>query len=180
MRSLSKNQWLCFTFLIRVMEKLICVIMWIFLHMHVLKIQRCFGSLSFSWNSVAKLNFTTLSVVLIWYRFEQYVDYALDVPMYFAYRNKKYVDCTGMTFRVKIYPLSFLLDSITLSMQGNDKLKTIRSSWAVSNLIDFFMLQQFLAGKLPCLPGELPSYNDWENHLTTIFPEVNHLPPKVY
>ncbi|KAL0890888.1 hypothetical protein Bca101_014871 [Brassica carinata] len=62
--------------------------------------------------------------------FEQYVDYALDVPMYFAYRNKKYVDCTGMTFR------------------------------------------QFLAGKLPCLPGELPTYNDWENHLTTIFPEV--------
>ncbi|KAJ4912949.1 hypothetical protein Rs2_07570 [Raphanus sativus] len=62
--------------------------------------------------------------------FEQYVDYALDVPMYFAYRNNKYVDCTGMTFR------------------------------------------QFLAGKLPCLPGELPNYNDWENHLTTIFPEV--------
>ncbi|CDY41369.1 BnaC03g65140D [Brassica napus] len=31
---------------------------------------------------------------------------------------------------------------------------------------------QFLAGKLPCLPGELPTYNDWENHLTTIFPEV--------
>ncbi|KAG7621478.1 Glutamate--cysteine ligase GCS2 [Arabidopsis suecica] len=62
--------------------------------------------------------------------FEQYVDYALDVPMYFAYRKNKYIDCTGMTFR------------------------------------------QFLAGKLPCLPGELPSYNDWENHLTTIFPEV--------
>ncbi|CAH8306496.1 unnamed protein product [Eruca vesicaria subsp. sativa] len=34
------------------------------------------------------------------------------------------------------------------------------------------MLQQFLAGKLPCLPGELATYNDWENHLTTIFPEV--------
>ncbi|CAN6818856.1 unnamed protein product [Brassica oleracea] len=32
--------------------------------------------------------------------------------------------------------------------------------------------RQFLAGKLPCLPGELPTYNDWENHLTTIFPEV--------
>ncbi|XP_020974841.1 glutamate--cysteine ligase, chloroplastic isoform X2 [Arachis ipaensis] len=62
--------------------------------------------------------------------FEQYVDYALDVPMYFVYRKKKYVDCTGMTFR------------------------------------------DFLAGKLPCLPGELPTLNDWENHLTTIFPEV--------
>jgi len=32
--------------------------------------------------------------------FEQYVDYALDVPMYFVYRNKKYIDCTGMSFRV--------------------------------------------------------------------------------
>jgi gamma-glutamylcysteine synthetase len=28
------------------------------------------------------------------------VDYALDVPMYFVYRNKRYVDCTGMSFRV--------------------------------------------------------------------------------
>lgn len=62
--------------------------------------------------------------------FEQYVDYALDVPMYFAYREKKYIDCTGMTFR------------------------------------------DFMAGKLPCIPGELPTLNDWENHLTTIFPEV--------
>ncbi|KAL6549990.1 glutamate--cysteine ligase [Orobanche minor] len=62
--------------------------------------------------------------------FEQYVDYALDVPMYFVYRNKKYIDCTGMSFR------------------------------------------DFMAGKLPCLPGEYPNLNDWENHLTTIFPEV--------
>ncbi|KAJ1406017.1 Glutamine synthetase/guanido kinase, catalytic domain [Sesbania bispinosa] len=62
--------------------------------------------------------------------FEQYVDYALDVPMYFVYRKQKYIDCTGMTFR------------------------------------------DFLAGKLPCIPGELPNLNDWENHLTTIFPEV--------
>lgn len=31
--------------------------------------------------------------------FEQYVDYALDVPMYIVYRNKKYIDCTGMSFR---------------------------------------------------------------------------------
>ncbi|KAI9174067.1 hypothetical protein LWI28_011403 [Acer negundo] len=62
--------------------------------------------------------------------FEQYVDYALDVPMYFVYRKKKYIDCSGMSFR------------------------------------------DFLVGKLPCLPGELPTLNDWENHLTTIFPEV--------
>ncbi|KAJ9173609.1 hypothetical protein P3X46_016726 [Hevea brasiliensis] len=62
--------------------------------------------------------------------FEQYVDFALDVPMYFVYRKKKYIDCTGMSFR------------------------------------------DFMAGKLPCIPGELPNLNDWENHLTTIFPEV--------
>jgi glutamate--cysteine ligase len=30
----------------------------------------------------------------------------------------------------------------------------------------------FLAGKLPALPGELPTLTDWENHLTTTFPEV--------
>ncbi|KAL8138925.1 hypothetical protein V2J09_004926 [Rumex salicifolius] len=66
-------------------------------------------------------------------RFEQYVDYALDVPMYFVYRENKYVDCSGMSFR------------------------------------------DFLAGKLPALPGDYPSLNDWENHLTTIFPEVGLL-----
>ncbi|CAK9141886.1 unnamed protein product [Ilex paraguariensis] len=62
--------------------------------------------------------------------FEQYVDYALDVPMYFTYRKKKYIDCAGMSFR------------------------------------------DFMAGKLPCIPGEYPTLNDWENHLTTIFPEI--------
>ncbi|XP_058732006.1 glutamate--cysteine ligase, chloroplastic-like isoform X1 [Vicia villosa] len=62
--------------------------------------------------------------------FEQYVDYALDVPMYFAYRKKRYIDCTRNTFR------------------------------------------DFMAGKLHSIPGELPTLNDWENHLTTIFPEV--------
>lgn len=34
-------------------------------------------------------------------------------------------------------------------------------------------MQDFLAGRLPCIPGELPTLNDWENHLTTIFPEVH-------
>ncbi|TXG50511.1 hypothetical protein EZV62_023035 [Acer yangbiense] len=62
--------------------------------------------------------------------FEQYVDYALDVPMYFIYRKKKYIDCSGMSFR------------------------------------------EFMAGKLPHLPGELPTLNDWELHLGTIYPEV--------
>ncbi len=31
--------------------------------------------------------------------FEQYVDYALDVPMYFVYRDGVYVDALGMSFR---------------------------------------------------------------------------------
>jgi glutamate--cysteine ligase len=38
------------------------------------------------------------------------------------------------------------------------------------------LLQDFMAGKLPVLPGEFPTLNDWENHLTTIFPEVLSLP----
>lgn len=62
--------------------------------------------------------------------FERYVDFALDVPMYFIYRNQKYIDASGLSFR------------------------------------------DFLSGRLPVLPGEYPTLNDWENHLTTIFPEV--------
>jgi glutamate--cysteine ligase len=31
--------------------------------------------------------------------FERYVDYALDVPMYFVYRNGKYIDVSGNSFR---------------------------------------------------------------------------------
>jgi glutamate--cysteine ligase len=38
------------------------------------------------------------------------------------------------------------------------------------------LVQDFMAGKLPVLPGEFPTLNDWENHLTTIFPEVLNLP----
>ncbi|MED6206851.1 glutamate--cysteine ligase [Stylosanthes scabra] len=62
--------------------------------------------------------------------FEQYVDYALDVPMMFVYRGNKYIDCSGMSFR------------------------------------------DFMAGKLPAIRGQVPTLSDWENHLTTIFPEV--------
>ena len=62
--------------------------------------------------------------------FERYVDYLLDVPMYFAYRDKKYIDCAGLSFR------------------------------------------DFLQGKLAALPGELPTLNDWSDHMTTAFPEV--------
>ena len=62
--------------------------------------------------------------------FERYVDYMLDVPMYFVYRDGKYIDVSGQSFR------------------------------------------DFMAGKLPGLPGERPTMGDWENHLTTAFPEV--------
>ena len=62
--------------------------------------------------------------------FERYVDYAMDVPMYFVYRDGKYVNALGHSWR------------------------------------------DFMAGKLPALPGEYPTMSDWTNHLTTIFPEV--------
>ena len=62
--------------------------------------------------------------------FERYVDHALGVPMYFVYRNGKYIDASGQSFR------------------------------------------DFMAGKLPALPGELPTLRDWADHITTLFPEV--------
>jgi glutamate--cysteine ligase len=62
--------------------------------------------------------------------YERYVDYMLDVPMYFAFRDGKYIDAAGQSFR------------------------------------------DFLAGKLPALPGELPTASDWVDHLSTAFPEV--------
>ena len=62
--------------------------------------------------------------------FERYVDYALDVPMYFVLRDGRYIDVSGQSFR------------------------------------------DFIKGKLPGFPGELPTMSDWADHLTTIFPEV--------
>ena len=62
--------------------------------------------------------------------FERWVDYALDVPMYFVYRDGTYLDARGQSFR------------------------------------------DFLDGKLPVLPGEIPTLSDWADHLTTIFPEA--------
>ena len=62
--------------------------------------------------------------------FEQYVDYALDVPMYFVHRGEDYLDASGLSFR------------------------------------------DFLDGKLSILPGEKPHMGDFEDHLSTIFPEV--------
>jgi len=62
--------------------------------------------------------------------YERYADYALDVPMYFVYRDGKYIDAAGHSFR------------------------------------------DFLDGKLAVLPGEKPTEKDWEDHLSTAFPEV--------
>lgn len=62
--------------------------------------------------------------------FEQYADYALDVPMYFVIRDNQYVNVAGESFR------------------------------------------NFIDGRLPQLPGEKPTVKDWEDHLSTIFPEV--------
>jgi glutamate--cysteine ligase len=64
------------------------------------------------------------------FSFEQYVDYALDVPMYFVYRDGNYIDARGQSFK------------------------------------------DFILGKLPACPGEKPNLTDWDNHLTTLFPEV--------
>jgi glutamate--cysteine ligase len=62
--------------------------------------------------------------------FERYVDYALGVPMYFVYRNGRYIDVAGSSFK------------------------------------------DFMVGKLERLPGELPTFDDWADHLTTLFPDV--------
>lgn len=62
--------------------------------------------------------------------YERYVDYMLDVPMYFVFRDGLYIDAAGQSFR------------------------------------------DFLDGKLPALPGERPTLSDWNDHLSTAFPEV--------
>jgi len=62
--------------------------------------------------------------------FEQYVDYALTVPMYFVYRDGEYLNAAGKDFR------------------------------------------KFLSGDLDVVPGQTATMQDFEDHLSTIFPEV--------
>ncbi|MBT3559267.1 MAG: glutamate--cysteine ligase [Rhodospirillales bacterium] len=62
--------------------------------------------------------------------FERYVDYILDVPMYFVYRDGNYIDVSGKDFK------------------------------------------DFMAGKLEGFEGQYPTLKDWEDHMTTAFPEV--------
>lgn len=64
------------------------------------------------------------------YGYEQYVDWALDAPMYFVKRDGHFIDASGQSFR------------------------------------------DFLQGRLPALPGQIPVLSDWEDHLSTLFPEV--------
>ena len=61
---------------------------------------------------------------------ERYAQYMLDVPMYFVYRDGRYIDAAGLSFR------------------------------------------DFLDGKLSVLPSEKPTLSDWNDHLSTAFPEV--------
>ncbi len=61
--------------------------------------------------------------------YERYIDYILDVPMYFVYRDR-YIDASGQSFR------------------------------------------DFLKGDLPAYRGHIPTIKDFEDHLTTTFPEV--------
>jgi glutamate--cysteine ligase len=62
--------------------------------------------------------------------YERYAEYMLDVPMYFVYREGRYIDAAGLSFR------------------------------------------DFLKGELSVLPGEKPTLDDWNDHLSTAFPEV--------
>jgi len=62
--------------------------------------------------------------------YERYIDYLLDVPMYFVYRNGNYLDASGKSFR------------------------------------------DFLQGRLDVLPGQVPTVRDFNDHMTTAFPEV--------
>ncbi len=62
--------------------------------------------------------------------FERWVDYMLDVPMYFIYRDGIYNDVSGLDFK------------------------------------------DYMAGNLKGWEGKIPTQTDWDDHLTTAFPEV--------
>ncbi|MGB2320354.1 MAG: glutamate--cysteine ligase [Candidatus Puniceispirillum sp.] len=62
--------------------------------------------------------------------YEQWIDYILDVPMYFLHRDDDYVDVAGKSFR------------------------------------------DFMAGTLEGFEGQTPTMDDFEDHITTAFPEV--------
>lgn len=62
--------------------------------------------------------------------YEQWVEYILDVPMYFLHRGDDYIDVTGKSFR------------------------------------------DYMAGRMAGFEGQMPVMADFEDHITTAFPEV--------
>jgi glutamate--cysteine ligase len=62
--------------------------------------------------------------------YEQWIDYILDVPMYFVHRGEDYINVAGRSFR------------------------------------------DFMAGTLAGFEGQMPTMADFEDHMTTAFPEV--------
>lgn len=62
--------------------------------------------------------------------YEQWIEYILDVPMYFLHRGDDYIDVTGKSFR------------------------------------------HFMTGQMTGFEGQFPQMADFEDHITTAFPEV--------
>ena len=65
-----------------------------------------------------------------YFGYEQWIDYILDVPMYFLHRGDEYIDVAGRSFR------------------------------------------DFMDGMLTGFEGQMPSMGDFQDHITTAFPEV--------
>ena len=65
-----------------------------------------------------------------YFGYEQWIDYVLDVPMYFLHRGDDYIDVAGRSFR------------------------------------------DFMDGMLTGFEGQMPSMGDFQDHITTAFPEV--------
>jgi glutamate--cysteine ligase len=68
--------------------------------------------------------------------FERYVDYALDVPMYFVKREDEYIDTSGLSFR----------DLLQGKLPDHDNLRATQSDWAnhVSTIFPEVRLKRYL------------------------------------
>jgi len=86
--------------------------------------------------------------------FERYVDYALDVPMYFVKREDEYIDVSGMSFR----------DLLAGSLPGHGNLRATLSDWVnhVSTIFPEVRLKRYMEmrgadggpwRRLPALPA---------------------------
>jgi glutamate--cysteine ligase len=86
--------------------------------------------------------------------FERYVDYALDVPMYFVKREDEYIDTSGLSFR----------DLLKGKLPGHANLRATLSDWVnhVSTIFPEVRLKRFLEmrgsdggpwRRLPALPA---------------------------